>query len=328
MSSEFLKNAESFYNLTPDDVMNGIEEAGFLPTGQFQQLNSYENRVFDIHLEKSAAAANRGPERVVAKFYRPGRWPKEALQDEHEFLRELQAEGVCAIAPLTLRDGSTLMQWQGLYFAVFPRFSGRMPQEFLPGELKQVGRTLARIHNIGAQRPAEHRPWVVTEEYEWQLDELESRVDPGLWPRYRDAVETILDFMDEHLNPDEFIRIHGDCHKGNLLQGSVNGRSDFFFVDFDDFLNGPVAQDFWMLLASGDEREKEEILAGYEELRQFPDEQFKLFEPLRGIRIMYYAAWIARRWQDPSFPKIFPDFGSYAYWAEEIENLEKIAWNL
>ena len=324
MSSEIL-SGDSFYKLTPDDVLNGVEEAGFMPTGEFQQLNSYENRVFDVWLEKDADSNPGQQTRVIAKFYRPGRWSKLALEDEHNFLADLVSEGIHAIAPLKLRNGSTLMQHNGLFYALFPRFAGRMPQEFLPGELKQVGRTLARIHNIGSRRPARHRLRMSAEEHGWnQLEDLAPRIDPGLWPRYEKACSLILEHLDEYLDEKSFLRIHGDCHKGNLLHAG----QEFFFVDFDDFLNGPAAQDFWMLLSGSEAAEKEEMISGYEELRDFPDEQLELFEPLRGLRILHYAAWISKRWSDPSFPRLFPEFGTFRYWAEEVEGLEKIAWSL
>jgi Ser/Thr protein kinase RdoA (MazF antagonist) len=319
---------ESFYHLEPHQVMNAVEEAGFLPTGEFQQLNSYENRVFDIQLEKADWAEQPSPPgRLIAKFYRPGRWSRQALLDEHQFLLDLKAEGIPAIAPYAIKKAQTLLEFDGMYVAFFPKFYGRMPQEFLAGELKQVGHTLARIHNIGAQKNASHRPRMNPSEYGWQdLETVTPLVDGSVWSRYQEAAETILEFLEDRLQPDRFIRIHGDCHKGNLLH---NGK-EFFFVDFDDFLNGPVAQDFWMLFSGGEffTEERDEILEGYEELREFPDEQFELFEPLRGLRILHYAAWIARRWRDPSFPRLFPDFGSYHYWAEETEALEKIAWSL
>lgn len=318
--------SDSFYNLGPNEVLTAIEEAGFLPTGEFQQLNSYENRVFDIWLEHESQAGDEKPRRVVAKFYRPGRWSKEAIEDEHQFLLDLKGEGLPAIAPLLLSNEKTLLFVHGLWLAVFPRFAGRMPQEFLAGELKQVGRTLARIHNIGARSEAEHRLHLHPADHGWNLlDEIAERVDQQLWSRYENSASDILDFLEDRLSPQQFTRIHGDCHRGNLLH---NGE-EFFFVDFDDFCNGPAAQDFWMLF-SGDEQSDDidEILSGYSELRSFAPGDFELFEPLRGLRIIHTAAWIHRRWSDPSFPKLFPQYGEYSYWAEEVEALEAIAWKL
>jgi Ser/Thr protein kinase RdoA (MazF antagonist) len=315
--------AESFYQLTPHLVLDAIEEQGFLSTGYVTQLNSYENRVLLAHLEDGGS--------VVAKFYRPGRWSLEAIRDEHEFLLELKIEGIPAVAPLTLKNGKTIASYEGMYMAIFPRISGRSPEEFLGDDLKQVGRRLAQIHNIGSRRIAEHRPTLGVAEYGWPaLEILQNWVTPELWNRYDEVAHKLFDFLDDHLRPDEFIRIHGDCHKGNLLQSVLYSSpgipKDFFFVDFDDFCNGPEVQDFWMLLGVGEEglEGREQLLKGYEELRDLDTDQFLLFEPLRALRIIHYAAWIARRWEDPSFPKLFPHFNSYLYWLEEIETLERI----
>lgn len=325
VKTKAMNQVEGFYSLTPHDVLNGIEEFGFRPTGEYRQLNSYENRVFDVSLETSETT----PDRVVTKFYRPLRWTEDAILDEHDFLIELKKEGISAIAPLVGRNQSTLLEFNGLFMAVFPKVLGRNPQEFIGDELKQVGRVLARIHNVGSQTLAEHRPTMNVETYGWEnLDIIDNWVAPEVEKRYFEAAELICEYLEDHLEEETFFRIHGDCHKGNLL----NNGKEFFFVDFDDFCNGPVAQDFWMLFSSQHneeiQEEKDQILSGYEELRDFDRSQEKLFPALRGLRIIHYASWIARRWQDPSFPKIFPDFNSYRFWAEETENLEKIAWSL
>ncbi len=316
-----------FYDLTPDVVLAGVEKAGFLTTGEYLQLNSYENRVFDVRLE---SASN---ERVVVKYYRPGRWSQNAILEEHFFLEELKANGIPAVAPLKQSNQQTLSAYSGLYLAVFPKAIGRMPQELSLDELNRVGRLLARVHNVGSQSESRTRPILDTETYGWpSLEILRRRVSPELWSRYEAAAETILNFLEEFLDEDDFIRIHGDCHRGNLLQQDTReGEKGFFLVDFDDFCMGPQAQDFWMLLSGDGDRASEErdaLLSGYEELRSFPVEQERLFLPLRGLRILHYAAWIARRWSDPSFPKIFPDYETYSYWAEETEALERVAWAL
>jgi Ser/Thr protein kinase RdoA (MazF antagonist) len=188
---------------------------------------------------------------------------------------------------------------------------------------------MAQVHNIGARKKAPNRPVLDTSYYGgWEtLDNLQDWVTPELRGRYNAAAEDILYAIDDNFDPSEFIRIHGDCHKGNLL----NNGTQFFLVDFDDFVNGPVVQDFWMLL-SGDQEtfgeEKDLIISGYEELREFPDHQWSWIPMLRGLRIISYAGWIAKRWVDPSFPRIFPEFNTYRYWAEEVEALEKIAWSI
>ena len=332
----YIHHVQDFSKLEPDFIMTSLEQSGFAPTGEYQQLNSYENRVFDVKLEKAAPylPAKETPEsatdlsRVVVKFYRPNRWSRLAIVEEHAFLTELLAEGVEAIAPLTQKNKLTLSEYDGLWMAVFPKHRGRIPQEFLEGDLQRVGRALAQIHRIGAQRAFRHRPTMIVEDYGFPaLTVLEEWVAPEVVDRYFRAAETILQFLTEMLQPEQFIRLHGDCHRGNLLHNAQG----FHFLDFDDCCNGPRAQDLWML-TQGNEQEtkemREEILAGYEELVPWDDNESMLFEPLRGLRIIHYAAWIARRWEDPSFPRLFPNFGSYTYWAEETEALERIAWPL
>lgn len=309
-------------------VLNATEEAGFSPTGEFTQLNSYENRVFDIRLEE-----NQGPSRIIAKFYRPHRWSQQAILEEHQFLFDLKKEGIPVIAPELLRSGKTINEFQGMNVAFFEKFSGRMPEEFLDQDLYRVGRRLAQIHNVGSRKKFNHRPYLgETPHSSWDnLSLLSDWVAPEVWSRYEEAAISLLDQFDDLVHNSPFIRIHGDCHRGNLLGKMLPGNQrEFYFVDFDDCAMGPEIQDFWMLF-SGNETEQEEqelILKGYEELRDLPTHQWEWVPLLRGLRIISYSSWIARRWSDPSFPKIFPQFQSYTFWAEETEALEKIAWSL
>lgn len=316
---------QGFYQLHPELVLDIAEECGFAVTGEFTQLNSYENRVFDIKLENT--------ESVIAKFYRPGRWDRDTILEEHGFLQELKDEGIYAVAPLVYNNASsgltTLALMANMWVAFFPKIRARMPQELLPQDLKQMGRMLARVHNVGEQKDFQHRPILDSSYYGgWQtLDDLQSWIAPEVRHRYNDAAEIIISAMDQQIDTREFIRIHGDCHRGNIL---MNGQ-EYFLVDFDDVCMGPVVQDVWMLLAA-DENSPDEFnteikhfLEGYEELRMFPDHQWDWISILRGIRIIGYAGWIAKRWSDPSFPKIFPEFNSYRYWAEEVDALVKIA---
>ncbi len=311
----------NFYQLTPDFILNSLEELNLVLTGEMTQLNSYENRVFDIKLEDPLLENDR----IIAKYYRPDRWSEKAILEEHSFLYDLKKEGVHVVAPLQMNN-TTLFQKDNILFSLFPKFKGRMPQEFLNDDLKKVGRTLARLHNVGAQKQFEFRPHHSVEVYGHEsLDILEDWVAPEVSGRYFDAADVILKFLEDRLPNYKTLRIHGDCHKGNLL----NNGQEFFFVDFDDCVTGIEAQDFWMLLDKDNiEAELSEILSGYEELRDFDSSQMELFEPLRGLRIIYYARWIATRWTDPSFPKLFPNFETYPYWAQEVEQLERIAWKL
>ncbi len=331
-----------FDALTPDFILGAVESSGFQPTGEIIQLNSYENRVFDIKVEPHELVGPSAGARpaIIAKFYRPGRWSVDAIQDEHDFLLDLKNEGIPAVAPFVTGDDETVFFYEGFPTALFPKTAGRMPQEFIKGELEQVGRLLARLHNIGARRPSPHRLTLDAHTYGYEpLDRLERVVYPELWNRYRDAAETILEYLDDELDPRENIRIHGDCHKGNLLQvdsvAAAAGKAEggFFFVDFDDSCNGPPIQDFFMLLSGASDyddqakSELEALLKGYEELRSVPDNLY-LLEALRGLRILNYSGWIAARWDDPFFPSLFPDFHSYNWWASECLRIEQIAAGL
>lgn len=310
----------NFYQLNPDKVLTSLEKAGFSPTGEFSQLNSYENRVFDIKLE--------GSNSIIAKFYRPNRWSLDSILEEHQFLFELIEYDIPAIAPLILPNKKTTQLVDGLISAYFPKVRARMPQELSLSEYEKIGSLLAQVHNVGCKQKTKYRPQMTTDQYGgWQeLEVLQNWIAPELRGRYLDAAQELLEIIDDEVDPRSFQRIHGDCHKGNLLH---NGEK-FFLVDFDDFANGPIIQDFWMLLSGGDESDEElkALIYGYEELRQFPQEQIQWIPLLRTQRIIHYASWIAKRWNDPAFPKIFPDFLSYSYWAEEVEALEKILWDL
>ncbi len=305
-----------FYDLQPDSVMDATEEAGFEPTGEFFQLNSYENRVFKIRLEDRS--------QIVAKFYRPGRWSKEQIEEEHEFLLELGAEGIDANQPLKLKNNSSILDFKGMYTSFFPLVQGRPVTELLNADWPRVGRLLARIHNIGERKEADYRLPMTTEDHPngWEAFHLlEKWIDPNVSSRYLSAASELLEIFDGLVDPSSFIRIHGDSHKGNLLQK----ESQFFMVDFDDFVMGPAVQDLWMLFSEEDDFEEEKtlFLSGYEDLRHFPYEQFNWIPALRAFRIMGYSAWIARRWEDPSFPRLFPEFNTYSYWSQETDALEK-----
>lgn len=316
---------EDFYDLTPDEVMNAVESAGFSPTGEFTQLNSYENRVFDVRLENK--------DRVIAKFYRPGRWSKETILEEHEFLLDLKSHGWPAVAPLKIQNKGTLANENGIWFALWPKAMGRQVEELQLTEYEKLGRTLAHIHNVGEQKKAKHRPHMNVKTYGWQnLDILNPHIAPEVRHRYLAAAEAICSQLEENLDEKKFIRIHGDCHKGNILKtDSKSGEpTEFFFIDFDDFCMGHPIQDFWMLLSAPENtdegaEELDALARGYAEFRHFDDDWYDLIAGLRGLRIINYAAWIARRWEDPTFPRLFPQYTEFNYWAAETEALEKIA---
>lgn len=312
-----------FYQLTPDFVLNAVEKAGWDTTGEYLQLNSYENRVYSVRLEDPQGT------QIITKFYRPERWTEAAIREEHTFLAELSEAGVNVVAPLKQKNGDTLSVHGGLLCAVFPKAKGRMPQEFRLDELTQLGRVIARLHNVGGLKPSKHRHIIDAEHMgRAALQVLEPILPLEYKSRYLAAAEDILEFLDSEIDPKEYQRIHGDCHRGNVLQSDEVGKAkEYFLIDFDDFGMGVVAQDVWMLFRHDEDDVEDEIsafLAGYSELRDFDEDQLRLMEPLRGLRIIHYAAWIARRWSDPSFPHIFPQFGSDSYWFEELKALEQL----
>jgi Ser/Thr protein kinase RdoA (MazF antagonist) len=308
--------SDFFYNLTPDAILEAAEQAGLRPAGYCLALNSYENRVYDLRLEDDS--------HVVAKFYRPGRWSREQILEEHEFLLDLQADEIPVCAPLTLACGGTVDEIRGILFAVWPRTGGRIPDELPDDALASLGRLLARIHNQGALKPAPHRRELTGHAYGLEpLAFLESHtfLPDRLASRYRRAVEEIVAVYDDWLPDVPVHRIHGDCHLGNLLHGSAG----WFFLDFDDFLTGPAVQDVWMLCSARDaegRRQRTIFLDGYRQFRDFDDRWLRLIEPLRALRYIHYAAWLARRWEDPAFPRAFPHFGTEAYWEEQTADLE------
>lgn len=305
-----------FLALTPDWVLKAVEAGGFEPTGHVMALHCLENRVYDLKLETG--------DHVVAKFYRPGRWTEEAILEEHAFLRDLREAEIPVCAPLAFADGRTLHTVEGIHYAVWPRTGGRAPDELSDQEVEVLGRLVARIHNVGGLRGVRHRPTLDARSYGGAaLEALEQRrmLPPQHEGRYRRAVERIAATYEELALGVPLIRIHADCHHGNLL----NGREGWFFLDFDDFRLGPAAQDVWLLVPGQDPEADEQRLRFVEAYRQFRDfdvRWLRLVEPLRGLRYIHYAAWIARRWNDPAFPRAFPHFDSEVYWDREVQDLE------
>ncbi|MBM9590574.1 serine/threonine protein kinase [Leptospira sp. 201903075] len=308
----------SFYQLTPDTILNALESLGYEPTGRFYPLNSVENRVYDIETSNSG--------RIVVKFYRPGKWTYDEILEEHQFLEELSLEEIPVLTPITIK-GKTLFEWLGIYFAIWPLRNGRIVEEIAGGDLERVGALLGRIHSVGMRSSSIHRPILDIPSY--GLESLNFILEKKLIPnnalaeRYKTtalrAFEIFESLVKEYQIP--FQRIHGDCHKGNLLV-SPEGYS---ILDFDDFLTGPIVQDFWMLLPLGESDRKNDVfqfLQGYTMFAEFDENWLQLVEPLRIVRYIHYAAWIAKRWQDPSFPSLFPHFGTEEYWLKETLDLE------
>ena len=314
---------EFFFRLTPEWVLRAVEAGGLRPTGHTTALTCLENRVHDVRLQDGS--------HVVVKFYRPGRWSREAILDEHRFLEDLREAEISVCTPLPFADGGTLQEVEGIFYAIWPRTGGRSPAELSDAQIEALGRLLARIHGVGTARRAEHRPVLTGASY--GLEPLVFLEDHGFLPppcarRYRRAVEEIVSIYTAWSDGVPLQRIHGDCHFGNLLHGpTAEGQGDaWFFLDFDDFLVGPAVQDVWMLIPGRDgegARQRELLLTAYREFQDFDARWLRLVEPLRSLRFVRYAAWIARRWEDPAFPSAFPHFGSHEYWENETRDLEE-----
>jgi Ser/Thr protein kinase RdoA (MazF antagonist) len=316
---------EHFYSLVPEAIFDAVEAAlgqGARATGRCLSLHSMENRVYDIELEDER--------RVVAKFYRPGRWSREAILDEHRFLSELHSAEVPAVPPLPLGNGETVASTakgsdEGIFFALFPKVRGRSLPKLSDEQLLQCGRFLARLHNVGALGTAPHRPLLSAEVYGGQaLSYLlkSGAIDIQVQSRYERAATAIVRAAAAALATVPVVRLHGDCHLGNLLWQD----SQPFFIDFDDMLTGPAVQDIWMAVRGRDDEAKRQraiLLSGYEQLRHFDHATLRLIEPLRGLRMVHFSAWIARRFSDPTFQQMFSDFTTYRYWQEEVSALEE-----
>lgn len=314
---------EFFFRLTPERVLEAVEAGGFSPTGHWQVLNSLENRVYDLRIAGDDAGEDE--RHVIVKFYRPGRWTADQILEEHEFLAELRAAEVPVCAPMNFPGGGTLRETEGIFFAIWPRTGGRPCDELNEEQAAILGRLVARIHNVGAVAPARHRLSLTVDQYAWQpLAYLEQHdfLPAHLAGRYRAAVEATVEYYSVLSQDVPYLRIHGDCHAGNLLTAG-NG---WFFLDFDDFLMGPAVQDVWMLIPARDAYSlhlREIFLREYRNFRPFEDHWLRLIEPLRALRFIHYAAWVARRWEDPAFPAALPHFGTVDYWENETRDLEE-----
>ena len=309
-------DSEFFFRLTPDRVLEAVESGGFHPTGHCTALNALENRVYDVRLDEG--------NHVVAKFYRPGRWSRAAILDEHRLLFALRDAEIPVCAPVAFADGETIHEVEGIHYAVWPRTGGRSPEELSDDEVAVLGRLLARIHSVGEATRVEQRRRLCSESFPLEsLRLLEERgfLPPSCAARYRAAVEEVVSLYDEWSDGIELIPIHGDCHVGNLLRGDEG----WFFLDFDDMLIGPPVHDVWMLLPGRDsyaERQRALLIDAYRQFRPFDERSLRLVEPLRAFRFIFYSGWIARRWRDPAFPDAFPHFGTEAYWQDETRDLE------
>jgi Ser/Thr protein kinase RdoA (MazF antagonist) len=315
-----------YAGLTPDRTLDALASVGLHPDGRLLGLNSYENRVYQAWMEE-------GPP-LVAKFYRPGRWSEAQILEEHAFALELAEREIPVVAPLVMA-GRTLHEFEGFRFAVYPRRGGRPPELEDRKTLEWIGRFLGRIHATGAVRAFRDRPALDIEGFgdEPRAWLLKSGLVPAdVMDAWKAATSLALEGVRrcyERAGRFRAIRLHGDCHSGNVLWTEGGEMSGPHFVDLDDCRNGPAVQDLWMLLSGDREamtRQLADVLAGYEDFHEFDNRELPLIEALRTLRLLHYSAWIARRWEDPAFPAAFPWFGTQRYWQDRIlEMREQIA---
>lgn len=318
-----------FFELSPDLVLDTVEKLGFRTTGRVLTMNSMENRVYEVEIESDSD--NPSDHSKIIKFYRPGRWSKAQIQEEHDFLLDLKEFEVPVIAPLEF-DGKTLftLPEPELFYTVFLKQGGRAPDEFSDEEIEQVGRLLARLHNVGSMKKAHHRLHLTPDVYlKSNLDFLVGQkiVPSHLEQSYKTVLETIYNLTKDSFKNITTQRIHGDCHLGNILK-----RGDVFhLIDFDDMVVGPAVQDMWLLLPGRDEYAenlRSKLLEAYTSMRDFNYEELRLTEVLRTLRMINYSAWIAKRFDDPAFKNAFPFFESPSYWEGQINDLREQIYHL
>lgn len=307
-----------FQSLTPSFVMDAVESRGFRCDCRTLALGSYENRVYQVGIEEGRP--------LIAKFYRPGRWSDEQILEEHEFCFELAGHELPVVAPIRT-SGESLFHYDGFRFALYPQQGGHAPEFDNLDNLLILGRMLGRMHGIGAVRPFSHRPTLDSASFGHASVELigERFIPQEFRESYLAVTGQLLEGIDAiFAGTAEIaaIRVHGDCHAGNILwrDGAPH------FVDFDDARMAPAVQDFWMML-SGDRSRRlaqlSELVEGYGEFCDFDSRELRLIEPLRALRMLHYSAWLARRWDDPTFPRTFSWFNTPRYWGEHILELRE-----
>ena len=319
--------AHVYEALTPDVVLDALASVGLMGDGRLMALSSYENRVYQVHLDRPAEGVG---DTVVAKFYRPGRWSNAEILEEHAFAKELMDAEIPVVGALVL-DGTTLHAHNGFSFSVSPSRGGRRPELEDLDVLAWIGRFLARIHTVGAGHFFAHRPALSLQTFGRQSHDI--LLAGGYLPldmesRWRNAFDEAMAVAQGVFNTVggvRQLRLHGDCHPGNILWTPEGlPLAGPHFVDLDDARTGPAVQDLWMLLSgerSQQLRQLGALVDGYDEFGEFDRRELALVEPLRTLRLVHYSAWLAQRWHDPIFPINFPWFGSSDYWKGQVDML-------
>lgn len=309
----------SFQTLTPDFIMDAVENQGYRCDCRTLALNSYENRVYQVGIEDGQP--------LIAKFYRPGRWSENQIREEHQFCFELAKQELPVVAPWRNRVGESLFHHGNFSFALYPRQGGHAPEFDNLDNLLILGRMLGRIHGIGAVQPFLARPVLNSTNFGYESVKLirDKFIPDEYRPSYTAVTDQLLQTIDARLaesGPIRYIRVHGDCHSGNILWRDEAPH----FVDFDDARMAPAVQDLWMMLSGDRARQSaqlEALLDGYSEFSDFNPAELRLIETLRTLRMLHYSAWLARRWSDPIFPGTFPWFNTVRYWGEHILELRE-----
>ena len=308
-----------FQTLTPSFIMDAVESQGFRCDCRTSALNSYENRVYQVGVEEGKP--------LIAKFYRPGRWSDQQIVEEHQFCLELAENELPVVAPWRNESGESLFHYRGFRFALYPRQGGHAPEFDNDENLLILGRMLGRIHSIGALRPFLHRPTLDSVSFGHQSVALiaERFIPDDYRASYEAVTGQLLEAIDAIIAAQPqlcYIRAHGDCHAGNILwrDGAPH------FVDFDDARMAPAVQDLWMMLSGERPRQLAQLaqlVKGYSEFYDFRPSELRLIEALRALRMLHYSAWLASRWEDPTFPITFPWFNTVRYWGEHILQLRE-----
>jgi len=305
-----------YASLTPDHVLDAVAACGLYPDGRLLALNSYENRVWQVGIDDAQP--------VIAKFYRPARWSDAAILEEHAFAQELAEAELPLVAPLAF-GGRTLLHHAGFRYALTPRRGGRAPSLESADQLEWLGRLIARIHLIGARAPFAHRGRIdraTLIEQPMQAVLASPLLPQNVQARYRVAAQRVDEAVAlrlEAVGPVRQLRLHGDCHPGNVLWTDDGPH----FVDLDDARMGPAVQDLWML--ANDDASMEALLTGYEQFREFDRIELALVPALRAMRQLHHAGWIAARWHDPAFPAAFPFAGEARWWEQHVDDLHELA---